>query len=83
LGRDLGRTGRLLAPAWLNLPTQVRQADSADERRAAAQRVAMLARSLGAACLADGLQAWDGAEPELPEALKAEIDAVVDAFQTA
>lgn len=83
LGSDLGRTGRLLAPAWLNLPTQVRQADSADERRAAARRVAMLARSLGAACLADGLQAWDGAEPELPEALKAEIDAVVDAFQTA
>lgn len=82
-GAGLARTGRLLAPMLLNLPTQVRQASGASDRAAAAQRVALLARSLGAGALADALQAWDASETELPEALKAEIDAVVDAFQAA
>ena len=82
-GPQWGRTGRLLAPTWLNLAAQVRHLASAEERRAEARRVALSARSLGADSLADGLQAWDGLEPDLPVALQAEIDAVVDAFQAA
>lgn len=82
-GPTWSRTGRLLTPMLLNLPTQVRQASSAAERQVVAGRVALLARSLGATALADALQGWRGEETMLPDAIATEIDAVVDALQSA
>ena len=60
LGAHYSATARLMAPTLLALRQEVAQAQTIAARQAAAQRVAMLARSLGAAPLADGLQAWDG-----------------------
>ncbi|MCZ8236283.1 MAG: hypothetical protein O9335_14125 [Inhella sp.] len=81
LGRHYGTTARLMAPALLALRQELARAPTGAARQVAAQRVAMLARSLGAAPLADGLQAWDGNDAELPEALQAALTTTAQALK--